>query len=75
MIERTIEGVLIEYVAFGDPCHARLVPLIRRYPQFRQELIEFTLEWIRQDCLPPAEDAELDALVSRLCGFVPRSPG
>lgn len=65
----TSDDVLNEYASQpGGPSHAALVQWIKRYPQFRQELTEFTVAWTLQDGLPPAEDAEdvdTDTLVLR----------
>ena len=59
-VERiNLEDVLDAYVSeVQTPSHAALVEWIRRYPQFAQELTDFTVAWIRMETLPPASSAK-----------------
>ncbi len=63
-IEREIlEDVLNDYVdSTPAPDHAILAEWVKRYPQYAQELIEFTVSWMQMETLPPASDwSEADA--------------
>lgn len=55
----SIEDVLNEYVASSaKPDQVHLEAWIQRYPQFKQELIEYTIAWSLMEQLPPHPDVE-----------------
>lgn len=63
-IEReTLEDVLNDYVdSTPVPNHATLAEWVKRYPQYANDLTEFTVSWMRMETLPAAPDwAEADA--------------
>jgi hypothetical protein len=54
------DDVLFDYVAHGNPkSNEDLKRHLRRYPSFREEIVEFTATWralsILEKVLPPAE--------------------
>ncbi len=70
-----LQDVLDAYVeATGEkPSLTTLKGWIKLYPQFRQELIEFTVHWSVMDTLPPpdiAEEVDEDTLVLRAMSIV-----
>lgn len=49
-----LDDVLNEYVSSTEnPSHANLMEWIQRYPQFENELTEFTVNWSVMKTLPP----------------------
>lgn len=59
MKSEIFQDVLDSYVeAAGRPSWTALNEWIRRYPQFRQELIDFTVNWSLMENLPPSKEAE-----------------
>jgi hypothetical protein len=57
----TADDVLDAYVdAVGEPNHADLVDWIRRFPQYEQEITDFTVSWSRIARLPPSDAAQVD---------------
>lgn len=66
---KTIEEVLDAYVAsVQTPNHSTLLEWIRRYPEYEQQLTDFTVSWSLMASLPPvkaAEERDEDVLVSR----------
>lgn len=58
-LQITIEDVLNEYVAsIAEPNQDDLEVWIQRYPQYKQELTEFTVSWSLMERLPPHPDVE-----------------
>lgn len=54
-----LEEVLNEYVVLEPvPSQKALNRWVRRYPQFRKELTEFTVSWALMEELPPSADVE-----------------
>ncbi|MGD1152742.1 MAG: hypothetical protein ABR911_07715 [Syntrophales bacterium] len=73
--EIQLEDVLDAYVeATGEtPDRIILREWIRRYPKFRRELIEFTVQWSLMETLPPSEGTKAvneDTLVLRAMSIV-----
>jgi hypothetical protein len=69
-IERQeLADVLDSYMAaVKEPSPSALAEWIRRYPQYEQDLTDFTVAWIEMDSLPLAERTEIeddDTLVLR----------
>lgn len=60
----TLENVLDAYVSANPaPSEKALIEWIRRYPQYRQQLIDFTISWIQLRHLPPStEPDEIDEM-------------
>jgi hypothetical protein len=57
----TWEAVLDAYVAAAEaPSHALLTEWIRQFPQYRQELTDFTVAWSRLAHTMPAIDVDFD---------------
>ncbi len=55
----TLEDVLDAYVeATGKPSRDALKEWIQRYPQFKKDLTDFTVNWALMKHLPPTEGAE-----------------
>jgi hypothetical protein len=55
-----LDAVLFDYVAHGNPkSNEHLKRYLRRYPEFREDIIEFTANWralsIVEKVLPPAQ--------------------
>lgn len=67
-----LETVLAEYVtAVAAPSHATLLEWIGRYPQYREELIDFTESWSLSEALPePPWTTTDEALVERSLGIL-----
>ncbi len=65
----TLEDVLNAYVDLtSDPSPALLAEWIHLYPQYEQELREFTVSWSLMETLPPPskhENIDEDTLVLR----------
>lgn len=72
--ERSLEDVLNEYGASkSGPSHASLQEWIRRFPEYRKELTEFTVNWIMMEHVPPPSEAQKvdhDTLVLRAMSIV-----
>jgi hypothetical protein len=66
---KTIKEILNAYVATAQaPSHSKLLEWIRRYPEYEQQLTDFTISWSLMTSLPPAKAAEEvkeNVLVSR----------
>lgn len=55
----TLEDVLNDYVASSpEPSYGALEDWVRRYPQYEQELTEFTISWGLMEWLSPSSDTE-----------------
>jgi hypothetical protein len=55
-----LDIVLFDYVAYGNPkSNEHLKRYLRRYPEFREDIIEFTANWralsIVEKVLPPPQ--------------------
>lgn len=56
---KDLEDVLNEYVASSsNPSKELLSEWIRRYPEYRQEIIDFTASWSLMNHLPPSPDIQ-----------------
>jgi hypothetical protein len=57
--QEALEDVLDAYVASNSvPSQQALKEWIRRYPNYRRELIEFTVSWTMIEHLPPSPDVD-----------------
>jgi len=55
-VKRPLEDVLNEYVATEHkPNHKELKRWIKQYPEYKQELIEFTVNWGLMEHIPQSE--------------------
>lgn len=73
-IEPTLDDVLNAYVEENDgPTAENLQEWVNRYPQFREDLVEFAAVWAEQLVLPPAPEMGAEAekrLVDRAMSHV-----
>lgn len=59
--ESALEDVLHEYASCpGGPSHSTLSEWVKKHPEYRRELEEFTASWILQDALRPQQPEKLD---------------
>lgn len=70
----TLDDVLNEFVTANDrPTAQGLEEWAERYPQYRQELVDFAATWAEQLIMPPAPELEPDtekALIDRTMSHV-----
>ena len=70
----TLDDVLNKFVAENDrPTAENLREWVKRYPQYRRELIEFAAAWAKQLVLPPALEMEPETektLIDRAMSYV-----
>ena len=75
-IEPTLDDVLNTFVEGNErPTVKNIQELVNRYPQFREDLVEFAAVWAEQLLLPPAEQMGTEAeklLVDRAMSHVPQ---
>ena len=73
-IEPTLDDVLSTFVEENDrPTAGNVQEWVNRYPQFREDLVEFAACWAEQLVLPPAEEIGAEAekvLVDRAMSHV-----
>lgn len=72
--EVTLDDVFNTFVAENDkPTVENLQEWVKRYPQYRRELVDFAAAWAEQLLLPPAPELGLDAekvLIDRAMSYV-----
>ena len=55
--KRMLEDILNDYVSSEpNPSHTALEKWIRKFPQYKEELTEFTVNWSLMETLPPSDD-------------------
>lgn len=68
--QETLEQVLDAYMAVSpEPSREKLIEWIRKYPNYEQELTDFTVSWIQMETLPPYEREEIDLETLSLRGM------
>ncbi len=72
--QERLDDILNEYVAASpEPNAATLADWVRMYPEYRQQLTDFTVAWSQTEWLPPAgevESVDEDTLVLRAMSVI-----
>ena len=69
--KRMLEDILNDYVASEpNPNHSSLEKWIRKYPEYKEELTEFAVNWSLMENIPPFDDIkDVESVLASLTGI------